>query len=106
MQVVVATEQGSLNLFNNLEFRGVVASVPPGGSAIYVLAAFSKGFITGGGNGMLRIYERSDDPEEFFKCLKVSAYGSFYCWGTRSDVYQWRVEDLEKLGENMSGDRT
>lgn len=70
-QVVVSTEQGDLYLFENMEFRCVIPSAQTDGSAICILAAFSKGFVTGGANGVLKVFERSDDPREFFKCLKV-----------------------------------
>ncbi|CAM9162267.1 unnamed protein product [Pylaiella littoralis] len=70
-QVVVSTEQGDLYLFENLEFRCALATPTADGAAICILAAFSKGFVTGGDNGVLRVFERSDDPREFFKCLKT-----------------------------------
>lgn len=70
-QVVVSTEQGDLYIFENLEFRCALATPTTDGAAICNLAAFSKGFVTGGANGVLRVFERSDDPREFFKCLKV-----------------------------------
>lgn len=70
-QVVVSTEQGELYLFENLEFKCLLPASPTDGAAIYNLAAFSKGFVTGGANGVLRVYERSEDPREFFRCLKV-----------------------------------
>lgn len=73
-QVVVSTDQGDLYLFNNMEFRGALPSAPDDGSAICNLAAFSKGFVAGGSTGALRVYERSDDPREFFKCLKVAGF--------------------------------
>lgn len=70
-QVVVATDQGDLYMFENLEFRCALAT-PTTDGAICNLAAFTKGFVTGGANGVLRVFERSDDPREFFKCLKVT----------------------------------
>lgn len=70
-QMIVSTEQGELYLFDNLEFRSVLSSSPSDGDAICSLAAFSKGFVAGGANGVLRVYEKSEDPREFFKCLKV-----------------------------------
>lgn len=76
--MVVSTEQGDLYIFENLEFRCALATdtstaTPAAdGAAICTLAAFSKGFVTGGANGVLKVFERSDDPREFFKCLKVT----------------------------------
>lgn len=69
-QVVVATDQGDLYLFETLEFRCALAT--PTAEAICILGAFTKGFVAGGANGVLRVFERSDDPGEFFKCLKVT----------------------------------
>lgn len=77
-QVVVSTDQGDLYLFNNMEFRCALPSAPDDGSAICTLAAFSKGFVAGGSSGALRVFERSDDPREFFKCLKVTVLCFFY----------------------------
>lgn len=67
----MSTEQGELYLFENMEFRCVIPTATPDDSSICIIAAFSKGFVVGGGNGVLRVFERSDDPREFFKCLKV-----------------------------------
>lgn len=75
---MVSTEQGDLYIFENLEFRCALATdasaaAPAAdGAAICTLAAFSKGFVAGGANGVLKVFERSDDPREFFKCLKVT----------------------------------
>lgn len=74
---MVSTEQGDLYIFENLEFRCALATETPAapaadGAAICTLAAFSKGFVAGGANGVLKVFERSDDPREYFKCLKVS----------------------------------
>lgn len=66
----MATDQGDLYMFENLEFRCALPA-PTTDGAVCTLAAFSKGFVTGGANGVLRVFERSDDPREFFKCLKV-----------------------------------
>ena len=71
-QVVVSTDQGDLYIFENLEFRCALATPTTDGAAVCNLAAFSKGFVSGGANGVLRVFERSDDPREFFKCLKVT----------------------------------
>lgn len=71
-QVVVSTEQGDLYLFENMEFRCALVTPTADSASVCILAAFSKGFVTGGDNGVLRVFERSDDPREFFKCLKVT----------------------------------
>ncbi|CAM9245094.1 unnamed protein product [Scytosiphon promiscuus] len=89
-QVVVSTEQGDLYLFENLEFRCALATPATDGGSICALAAFSKGFVAGGANGVLRVFERSDDPREFFKCLKT-----FHIEGNLSSITNLAVSPSE-----------
>ena len=35
------------------------------------LAAYSKGFVAGCGSGALKVFERSDDGSDMYRCLKV-----------------------------------
>ncbi|CAM9189545.1 unnamed protein product [Choristocarpus tenellus] len=70
-KVVTASDQGDLLVFETYEFRGVLSSSPGDGHLISSMVAFSKGFVTGGSEGAMRVYERSDDPREFYRCLKV-----------------------------------
>ncbi|CAM9298321.1 unnamed protein product, partial [Laminaria digitata] len=90
-QVVVSTDQGDLYLFNNMEFRGALPSAPDDGSTICNLAAFSKGFVAGGSSGALRVFERSDDPREFFKCLKT-----FHIEGNLSSITNLAISPSEE----------
>ncbi|CAM9422140.1 unnamed protein product, partial [Hapterophycus canaliculatus] len=89
-QVVVSTEQGDLYLFENLEFRCALATPATDGASICTLASFSKGFVAGGANGVLRVFERSDDPREFFKCLKT-----FHIEGNLSSITNLAVSPSE-----------
>ena len=50
---------------------GVLASSPSDGESIDSIIAFSKGFVCGGAGGTLRIFERSDDVREYYKCAKI-----------------------------------
>ncbi|CAM9359992.1 unnamed protein product, partial [Chrysoparadoxa australica] len=73
-KLVVASKTGDLLLFENLEFRCILGTAPGGASnGIEQLAVYSKGFVTGGQGGQVSVYERSDDPREFFRHL-----GSFH----------------------------
>lgn len=69
--MVVSTELGELHLFESLEYKCQLPASPTDGAAIYNIVAFTKGFVAGGANGALRVFERSEDPREVFKCLKV-----------------------------------
>jgi hypothetical protein len=51
---------------------GLGDSVP-----VCCITPYSKGFVAGSGSGALRIYERSDEVHESYRCLKVS--GSARC---------------------------
>lgn len=75
----MSTDTGELYLFEDLEFRCLLPTSPADGSALHSLAAFTKGFVAGGANGVLRVYERSEDPREFFRCLKVRAASRNSC---------------------------
>ena len=89
-RVVVATDSGELLLFEGFEFRMVLASSPSDGESIDSLIAFSKGFVCGGAGGTLRIFERSDDVREAYKCAKV-----FTIEGRRSKITNLAVSPSE-----------
>lgn len=91
-QVVVSTEQGELYLFENLEFRCFLQTSPADGNAICNLVAFSRGFVSGGANGMLRVYEKSEDPKEFYRCLKVGEDSKSCRVGPRSASFLWCIK--------------
>ncbi|KAJ1455139.1 quinon protein alcohol dehydrogenase-like superfamily [Pelagophyceae sp. CCMP2097] len=70
-RLVAATTAGDLVLYENYEFRMVLSTGGEASTRIESLCAYSKGFVCGGSAGSLRIYERSEDVRESFKCLKV-----------------------------------
>lgn len=77
-RLVLCTESGDILLFDQgSEFKMVLPCSPnsanPGTSAhrsLLTIAAFSKGFVCGGDNGHIKVFERSDDPKEVFRKAK------------------------------------
>merc|ERR1719313_1960678 len=67
-RLVVGCENGDLLLFDNSgEFKVTLpCSIPEPRSAACILS-FSKGFVIGGSNSMIRVFEKSDDPKEMFR---------------------------------------
>jgi WD40 repeat protein len=70
-RVVVATDTGDLLLFDNFEFKAVLANPTEGDESIDCMVRWSKGFLCGGANGTLRVYEQSEDAREHYKSSKV-----------------------------------
>ena len=70
-KAVIATENGELLIIENFEYRCMLPTSPNDSKPVGSIVAYSKGFVVGGCNGSLRIYERSDDAREFYKCTKV-----------------------------------
>ena len=70
--LVLAGENGDLLYFENFEFRALLTG-PPGSKteATSSLVAFSKGFVAGGVEGSLRVFEKSDDPRAHYECQRV-----------------------------------
>ena len=71
--VVVSTKNGELLLFESYEFKGVLAMGDPGevASPVYCLAGYSKGFVCGCTDGIVRIFEQSDESREYYKLTKT-----------------------------------
>ena len=70
--MIVAAESGELLLFDQNEYRSVLAASPDDSAAIECIVPCSKGFVCGGDGGVLRIYERSgDDRGVEYKRSKV-----------------------------------
>ena len=85
-RLLVGTREGDLHLFENAEYRGILAGSPSllvnggggggsnsrGGSAVSWLSALSKGFLCGYGEGMVVMYERDEkDIYKQSKCYQV-----------------------------------
>jgi WD40 repeat protein len=89
-RLVLATDHGEILLFENFEFRMVLSSSPQDGEPLYSIQPYSKGFVCGGAGGVMRIYERSDDIREYFKCSKT-----FNIENNRSAIVQLAVSPSE-----------
>eukprot|EP00753_Platysulcus_tardus_P007913 PLAT15528.6.p1 GENE.PLAT15528.6~~PLAT15528.6.p1 ORF type:complete len:1283 (+),score=804.90 PLAT15528.6:80-3928(+) len=69
-RVVVGTDTGDLLLFESFELRTPLSSSPADGSAINCILAYSGGFVCGCDEGILRLYNRSDDMREYYSFSK------------------------------------
>jgi WD40 repeat protein len=81
-RLLLATESGEIILFENLEYRAVIypssgntitreinsnsAWDPATGSHITCVIPSSRGFITGGRNGEIQLFERKDDSKDYY----------------------------------------
>jgi WD40 repeat protein len=70
-RLVVCTESGDALLFDNGgEFKMVLPCSPQEMGSLRCIAPYSKGFVTGGDNGVIRVFEHSDDVKEMYKNTK------------------------------------
>eukprot|EP00760_Papus_ankaliazontas_P039396 PhM_4_TR9553/c0_g1_i1/m.15448 len=67
---VVGSEEGDLFVVDNGECRSVLKHVHVQGNAICVLRAISRGFVSGGENGILSVFERAPDHPDGFTRYK------------------------------------
>lgn len=74
-RIVVASDQGELLLVESGEVRATLAS-PAEGLSIEVILPFSKGFVVGGDNGLLSIYEKTEDKEYYKKQKSFTIEGN------------------------------
>lgn len=65
-QVVVATDDAQLLLFESAELR-TQWTTGEDGRVVNCIAVYSKGFICGGEGGIVRVFEKSEDGREPFK---------------------------------------
>mmetsp|Transcript_13687 Transcript_13687/g.36226 ORF Transcript_13687/g.36226 Transcript_13687/m.36226 type:complete len:1228 (-) Transcript_13687:39-3722(-) len=71
-KLLVACESGDLWLFDDAgEFQTVLDCSPGEPRSATCAIAFSKGFVTGGDDGMIRVFEKSEDPKEAFRKTKT-----------------------------------
>ena len=68
-QLVACTAFGEVLLFANFEFKAVLVAAD--GEAIHSIAAAGSGFVVGGKGGTLRVFERAEDPREWYVCRKT-----------------------------------
>jgi len=70
-KMLVCCENGDLQLFDNAgEFQNVLTTSPGEPRSVTCALAFSKGFVTGGDDGHIRVFEKSDDPKEIYRQTK------------------------------------
>lgn len=70
-KLLVACENGDLMLFDNAgEFITVLTCSPGDPRSVTVVLGFSKGFVSGGDDGLIRVFEKSDDPKEHYRKSK------------------------------------
>jgi len=70
-RIVVATSSGELMIIENFEFKCILSCSPGDGKSTGSIVSYSKGFVVGGNDEQIRIYEHSDDSREFYKLSKV-----------------------------------
>jgi hypothetical protein len=74
---VVGTEMGELLLFEMGECRAVLPQSPgASGGAINAIVAFGRGFVCGGSNGMIHVFEKTDDKDYFRRVRSVKVESS------------------------------
>mmetsp|Transcript_2588 Transcript_2588/g.4777 ORF Transcript_2588/g.4777 Transcript_2588/m.4777 type:complete len:1201 (+) Transcript_2588:52-3654(+) len=70
-KMLVCCENGDLLLFDNAgEYRTVLPTSPSEPRSATCAISFSKGFVIGGDDGYIRVYEKSDDPKEVYRNTK------------------------------------
>lgn len=70
-RVVVGTDTGDLLLFEHFELRTVLPTSPADGNSIDCIVPFSKGFVCGCEDGIVRVFEPSEDRTEFYRPTKT-----------------------------------
>jgi len=70
-KMLVCVENGDLLLFDNTgEFQMQLPCSPGEPRSATCVLSFSKGFVTGGDDGLIRQFEKSDDPKEVYRQTK------------------------------------
>eukprot|EP00933_Yihiella_yeosuensis_P068974 TRINITY_DN7503_c8_g1_i1.p1 TRINITY_DN7503_c8_g1~~TRINITY_DN7503_c8_g1_i1.p1 ORF type:complete len:1191 (-),score=308.81 TRINITY_DN7503_c8_g1_i1:162-3734(-) len=70
-KMLVCCENGDLLLFDNAgEYQTVLPTSPGEPRSATCAIPFSKGFVTGGEDGYIRVFEKSDDPKEVYRNTK------------------------------------
>eukprot|EP00930_Biecheleria_cincta_P056908 TRINITY_DN42926_c0_g1_i1.p1 TRINITY_DN42926_c0_g1~~TRINITY_DN42926_c0_g1_i1.p1 ORF type:complete len:1216 (-),score=324.29 TRINITY_DN42926_c0_g1_i1:285-3932(-) len=85
-KMLVCCENGDLMLFDNGgEFQMVLPTSPGDPRSATCSVSFSKGFVIGGDDGFIRVYEKSDDPKEVYRNTKsIQLEGGNIGTGVRS----------------------
>ena len=70
-RLIAASSSGELWLFENYEFKIILPSLLETSEAVTSIVSYSKGFVLGSSMGVMRIFERSDETRECFRCSKT-----------------------------------
>jgi len=71
-KLLVCAESGDLWLFDEVgEFISVLECSPGEPKSATCAVAFSKGFVTGGDDGLIRVFEKSEEGKEAFRRTKT-----------------------------------
>lgn len=65
-RTVAGTSAGELLLFHETDLLTVLPSSPADGKSINCLISFSRGFLAAGAMGILRMYEPTDEPGQYY----------------------------------------
>ena len=69
-KLVVGTEEGDILVIENQELKKVMPAVHGPGRGITCICTVSRGFVAGGDEAVLSLFERTYDSE-YFKCFKI-----------------------------------
>jgi WD40 repeat protein len=71
-RMIVGSEDSLILIFDDGEVRGelLLSADNETRRAVHSLVGFSKGFVCGTNNGNIFVYERSEDPKEFYKKIR------------------------------------
>ena len=75
-RIVVATDNGDLLLIVDSEFKCPLPVNPSDNHSICAIIPTSKGFVAGGDNGLLHIFEATDDKEMYKKVRTLTTENS------------------------------
>lgn len=72
--VIASSTDGSIFVIDGLELKKVLANALPDNAGVLCLARYSKGFVCGGKNGHVSVYEKTSDLDYFMqtKTMKIS----------------------------------
>jgi len=74
-RLIISNANGDLFLMENMEFKLLLPSSPSDGLSITSLIPYGSGFVCGGENGILSIFEKSGDDKEVYarsKTLRIT----------------------------------
>lgn len=67
--MVASTDSGEIVLFKNNDWKQILQHSPADNKTIDCIIPFSKGFLCGCEDGVVRMFEKSDNAQEVFKVV-------------------------------------